>query len=143
MSAETTSMPPSSVREPKVKRTSAEISATPMVASSRPKQPPMRPFNRLPSDSAAISERPKSASQKYSTGPKASATSASGGASSSSAKAPTSPPTTAARQAAVVAREPAPHLALGPLAQVVALAEWVTGGLNSDGAEAQHETRTG
>src|SRR3546814_80080 len=101
MSAETTSMPPSSVREPKVKRTSAEISATPMVASSRPKQPPMRPFNRLPSDSAAISERPKSASQKYSTGPKASATSASGGASSSSAKAPTSPPTTQARPAEI------------------------------------------
>src|SRR3546814_6206373 len=84
MRAETTSTPPSSVREPKVKRTSEEISATPMVASSSPKQPPMSPFSRLASDSAAISERPKIASQKYSTGPKASATSASGGASRSS-----------------------------------------------------------
>src|SRR3546814_14495656 len=117
MRAETTSMPPSSVREPKVKRTSEDISATPMVASSSPKQPPMSPFSRLASDSAAISERPKIDSQKYYTGPKASATLASGGATQSRATAPTQPPTTAARQAGVIGRAQTPPSGMGVVAE--------------------------
>ncbi len=44
-----------------------------------PKAAPMSPLRKSPVDSAAISDRPKMASQKYSTGPKASAASASAG----------------------------------------------------------------
>ncbi len=60
-----------------------------------------------------MSVSPKTASQKYSTGPKASAKRASGGASSSRNAAPTRPPVTEARQASVMARSPSPRLAIG------------------------------
>ena len=60
-----------------------------------------------------MSVKPKIASQKYSTGPNRSATSASGGASISRNAAPTRPPMTEARQASVMARSPSPFLAMG------------------------------
>ena len=67
------------------------------------------------------------ASQKYSTGPKARATSASGGASPSRNPAPTSPPITEAMQARVTARSPSPRLAMGKPSKVVAMADGVPG----------------
>ncbi len=67
----------------------------------------------LPSPSEAISVRPKTASQKYSTGPNFNATVAMGGASTSRKPAPTSPPTTDDRQASVSARSPLPARAIG------------------------------
>ncbi len=70
------------------------------------------------------------ASQKYSTGPKARAISASGGASSSRKVAPTSPPVTEAIQATVMARSPCPFLAIGNPSKVVAIADGVPGVLS-------------
>ena len=106
---------------------SALTSATPMQVSSKPKQPPISPLIRLPSERAAIRVRPNMASQKYSTGPKARATLASGGARASRKAAPTNPPVTEARQARVTARSPSPRLAMGKPSKVVAMAEGVPG----------------
>ena len=92
---------------------SPPTSATPTIASSRPRQPPINPLTVDPSPSEAISVSPKTASQKYSTGPNFSATVAIGGASSSRKPAPTSPPATDARQASVSARSPRPARAIG------------------------------
>ncbi len=73
---------------------------------------------------------PNSASQKYSTGPKASAKRASGGASISRNVAPTRPPVTEAMHASVTARSPSPRLAMGYPSKVVAMAEGVPGVLS-------------
>ena len=106
---------------------SAEISATPTVDKIIPKAPPARPFVRLPVDKEAISDSPKTDSQKYSIGPNASATFDNGGASSKSAKAPTKPPKTDAKQANATAKSPSPFFAIGYPSNVVAIAEGVPG----------------
>ena len=56
---------------------------------------------------------PNTASQKYSGGPKASATCASGGARNISMSAPTIPPVTEASVAIDTASAPSPRLAIG------------------------------
>ncbi len=84
----------------------------------------------MPVDKADIRVKPKTASQKYSTGPNASATLASGGAKISKKSAPTRPPTTDARQARVMARSPSPRFAIGNPSKVVAMADGVPGVLS-------------
>ncbi len=90
-------------------------------------QAPISPFSVLPTESAAISVRPNIASQKYSVGPKASATLASGGARSRRLIAPTMPPTTEAMVASEMASPPSPRLAIGNPSNVVAMADGVPG----------------
>ena len=106
---------------------SALTSATPTVDRRSPKHPPIRPFTSCPPDKAEISVSPRTASQKYSEGPKARATSANSGESVSRAAAPIRPPVTLARQASVMARSPSPRLAIGKPSKVVAMAEGVPG----------------
>ena len=53
---------------------SPPITAEPTIDIISPMQAPTRPFSQSPPDSAATSVRPRTASQKYSIGPKASAT---------------------------------------------------------------------
>ena len=89
-------MPPIRVRLPKVSRTSDDTSAMPTQDSSKPSAPPASPLSRLPPDNAAISDRPNTDNQKYSTGPNASATDDNGGARNNNDKPPTSPPNTLA-----------------------------------------------
>ena len=96
-----------------VKRTSAPTTAIPTIESSSPKHAPISPLRRLPTESAEISVSPNTASQKYSGGPKASATRASGGARNISISAPTTPPVTEASVAIDTASAPSPRLAIG------------------------------
>ena len=106
-------MPPSSVLLPKVRRTSADTSATPIVASNMPKHAPTTPFKKSSAESADTSDNPSAASQKYSAGPKASAALASGGDKNKSANAPTKPPNTDEKQLKVTAKSPRPFFAMG------------------------------
>ena len=122
-----TSMPPTSVGLPKVKRWSPPITARPTVESRSPIQAPMMPFSMFPVDRAEIRVRPRTASQKYSGGPKARAIFASGGARSMRATAPTMPPVTEESVATVTARLPSPFLAIGKPSKVVAIEDGVPG----------------
>src|SRR5688572_28295680 len=101
--------------------------AEPDIEISSPMQHPIMPLSRLPSDNAEIRVSPNTASQKYSTGPKARANSARGGARRNRNSAPTKPPQTDAKLASDSARSPSPRLAIGKPSKVVAMAEGVPG----------------
>ena len=89
--------------------------------------PPISPSSVAPRDKVAISDRPKIASQKYSTGPKDSAIFDKGGARNRSASAPMIPPATEPRQDIVTARSPSPRFAIGKPSIDVAMAAGVPG----------------
>ncbi len=85
----------------------------PMVATANPSRPARSPLITDPPPMDAIAVMPKTASAKYSAGPKCNASRARGGAASISTMDPTMPPTADAPSASPSALPASPRRAIG------------------------------
>ena len=113
MIAATKLTPVSRIMLPKVKRGTPVSGSIPMVATNRPKRPAVSPLSSDPPPMEAIAVIPRTASAKYSAGPKFSATRAKDGAAAIKTSVPKMPPKTDEASAMPSALPASPRRAIG------------------------------